>query len=173
MSKKYLATYILLGCLALLAVAVYIIKVQPFSDKEDVNGTSFYSAFNKDSITKIEIINAGQVVTLTRESDKWMQDGVEAKTEDIDSIFTKTADIKVLEPITDSVDKLALFQVDASALTIKMYAGEQLTYHFYIGKNTPDYNGNYIRKEGENKVYAAKPMISYYFSKESFIKEES
>ncbi|MFA6027915.1 MAG: DUF4340 domain-containing protein [Patescibacteria group bacterium] len=172
MPKKYLATYILLGCLALLAVAVYIIKVQPFSNKEDASGISFYSAFNKDNITKIEIINSGQTVTLTKESDKWMQDGVEAKTEDIDSIFTKTADIKVTEPITDSADKLTLFQVDGSALTVKMYAGEQLIYHFYIGKNTPDYNGNYIRKEGENKVYAAEPMISYYFTKDSFAKEE-
>lgn len=172
MPKKYLATYILVGCLALLAAAVYLIIAQPFAKKEDLSGTAFYTAFNKDNIIKIEILNAGQTVTLTKESDKWMQDGKETKTEDIDTIFTKTADIKIIEPITESADKLALFQVDGSLLTVKMYAGEQLAYHFYIGKYTPDYNGNYIRKEGENKVYAASEMISYYFDKSNFAKEE-
>lgn len=178
MQKKFLTTYILLGALIILLGGAYLIKYKPFDkEKNSQLNTAFYQNFNKDYVTKVEIIKAGKILTLLKESDKWQEikDNAEKKEADstlVDAMFTKLADLKIGEPITQTEDKKSLFQVDGSNLQVKMYNNDKEAVNFYIGKNTADFSGNYIRREGENKIYSTSERITSYFDKTTFAKTE-
>jgi len=176
MQKKFYGTYILIGVLFILAGLAYLFFAQPWSKKNTDTSISFYQNFNQDSINKIEIIKAGKTLTLTKENDKWTETSNDSEKKDADSslistMFSKLNAIKINDPITETVDKQVLFNVDGSNVQVKMYNNNQTVANFYIGKYTPDYNGNYIRQDGENKIYRTNGLILSYFDKATFVKE--
>lgn len=177
MKQKRLSIIILIGILLLLVAAVIGMKIHQEKKQAVPTAANFYEDLDMDHITKIEIIKAGKLLNLIKENDKWIesiadQDPQEADKELVDSLLSVTKEIKIKEEITDKYDKQELFQVTADTLEVMLFQGEEKIADFFIGKTTPDFNGNYIRKEGENNIYATTKRISSYFDKNTFIKKE-
>lgn len=178
MQKKFITTYILIGVLLVLGAIIYFLKYTPAKENQIAPQVAFYQNFTKDNITKVEIVKAGKILTLQKDNDKWLEkkEGMadqEADTAQVDTLFSKLSDIKVGEPITQTEDKKALFQVDGSNVQIKMYNNDQEAINFYLGKSTADFNGNYLRKEDENKIYSSNERITFYFDKTTFVKTDT
>lgn len=182
MNKKLLTTYILLGALAILIGIVLLIKFVPTEKNVAPEEKSFYQNLDTQLISKIEIINKQVTQTLIKEADSsgnetWYvqkdADKKEADATQINSLLSKIYGIKVTDPVTTNKEKQALFQVDDTALHVKMYQKEQLVVDLYIGKNTPDYVGVYLRKNGEDAIYQCNERLNYDFNVADFEKKAS
>jgi hypothetical protein len=175
--RKYLSTFILIGVLLILVAGVIGIRYYKEKKQAAPVANNFYENLDIDHITKIEIIKAGKLLNLIREKDKWTESVVdqepqEAEKESVDGLLSTIKDIKIKEEITNKADKQELFQVTTNTLEVRLFQGEEEIADFFIGKTTPDFNGNYIRKDGENSIYATTERISSYFSKGTFVKKE-
>ena len=160
----------------LLVAAVIGIRIYQEKKSAVPSAKNFYENLQTDAISKIEIIKAGKILSLVKENDKWLEMTSEteksaADAEAIKTLLDKAKNIKVAAAVTDKTDKQELFQVTSAGLEVIFYQGEQKLADFYIGKTTPDFNGNYLRKDGENQIYSTTERISSYFSKSTFVKK--
>lgn len=176
MKQKRLSIIILIGILFLLVAAVIGMKMYQEKKQEVPAAKSFYKDLKIDNVDKIEITKAGKALSLVKENGKWLEmisetEKAEADSEAIKILLDKTKNIKVGEIITDKADKQELFQVNSAGLQVIFYQGEEKLADFYLGKTTPDFNGNYLRRNGENNIYSTTERISSYYSQNTFVKK--
>jgi len=112
----------------------------------------------------------GQVV-LERDGGGWVvatQDRAPAELTFVAGILTSVKEMEVAEVVSSDSGKRGLFEVDETGVMVKLYQGGDVLEHFYIGKFGADYNSNYVRKEGEDKIYATQGIVRYEFDREDF-----
>ena len=170
MKKKQLLA---LGGIFVFLLLLVLIFENPFRksdyEKKVDEATALFPKFDKELVTKIEIIAKGDTTTLIKQDDKWLvtsMDNYPADMEAIDELFTKVTEFDNANKVSDNPEKQAEFQVDSSGVEAKlMDANEKLIAHLFVGKNTPGFLSSYVRAADSKDVYIAKGYLQGVFDK--------
>ena len=170
MKKKQLL--ILSGIFVFLLLLALVFE-NPFRkseyEKKVDEATTLFPKFDKEQVTKIEIIAKGDTSTLTKQDNKWFVTSMEnypADMEAIDELFTKVAEFDNANHVSDNPKNQAEFQVDNTGIEAKlMDANDKILAHIFVGKNTPGFLSSYVRTADSKDVYIAKGYLQGVFDK--------
>ncbi|MDP8314444.1 MAG: DUF4340 domain-containing protein [Candidatus Celaenobacter antarcticus] len=158
----------LIVIVVVLAIIYFVIKgIEPKLERGEGSG---FAGFTADGVTKIEIVSpAGENdVTLERD-DVWeLSYPIEYTADDkaIERLFTSLTDIKFVTIVSENPQKQGIFEVtEETGRGIKVYKGDKLVLHFFVGKTDQTKMNTYIREAGSDKVFAVQGNISYVFNR--------
>lgn len=151
---------LLISVFVLLIIVYYLTSPSSSSSSMD----KVFLEVDKEAVTKIEIVKAGNTISLEKGSNQWLVDNYKVDEMAIDAILSNLELIEISRLVTDKESKFPLYQVDdKTGIKVTVYADETNT--FYIGKTGSSSNSILIRKDGENKVYASRKNFRSYFEK--------
>lgn len=170
MKKKQILT---LGGIFVLLLLVILIFENPFRkseyEKKIEAATALFPNFDKEQVTKIEIITIGQTSTLMKQNDTWVvasMDNYPADTESVKELFTKVAEFNNANLVSDNPKNQAEFQVDNTGIETKLFGeNDKVIAHLFVGKNTPGFLSSYVRVADSNNVYTAQGYLQGVFDK--------
>ena len=170
MKKKQL---LVLGGIFVFLLLIVLIFENPFRQseyqKKVETATALFPNFDKEQVTKIEIIAKGQTSTLTKQDGNWVvasMDNYPADSESIDELFTKVAEFDNVNLVSENPKNQAEFQVDNTGIEAKLLgANDRLLAHLFVGKNTPGFLSSYVRVADSNDVYTAQGYLQGVFDK--------
>lgn len=162
-----------LGGIFVLLLLVVLIFENPFKKSEYQKkieaATALFPNFDKEQVTRIEIIANGQTSTLMKQDDSWVvasMDNYPADTESVDELFTKVAEFDNANLVSDNPKNQAEFQVDNTGIETKLVgANDTVLVHLFVGKNTPGFLSSYVRVADSNDVYTAQGYLQGVFDK--------
>jgi len=170
MKKKQL---LILGSIFVFLLLVVLIFENPFrkSDyqKKVEEATALFPDFNKEQVTKIEIIAKGETTTLSKQNEQWVvtsMDNYPADSESVDELLNKVAEFDNANRVSDNPKNQAEFQVDSSGVEAKlMDANNKMLAHLFAGKTTPGIFSSYVRVADSNDVYEGQGYLQSVFDK--------
>ena len=158
----------LIVIVVVLAIIYFVIKgTEPKLERGEGSG---FEGFTTEGVTKIEIVSpAGENdVTLERD-DVWeLSYPIEYTADDkaIERLFTYLTDMKFVTVVSENPQKQDIFEVtEETGRDIKIYAGDKLVLHFFVGKTDQTNMNTYIREANSDKVFAVQGNISYVFNR--------
>lgn len=176
---------------ALIVVIAIIIVNETLSNRKPSEKTlKFFPTATEKSIGAVFFMDAQDTIKLRKKGDIWVVEpavysgekgnskGILADNKDnssskeftadsasIASMLEKLVSMKKGDIISENKEKQAIYEVDSSkGLFTEVFdlTGKSLG-AFWIGKNTPDYNGNYVRPVFSNTVYSVSGSVKYSF----------
>ncbi len=170
MKKKQL---LILGGVFVFLLLIVLIFENPFRkseyQKKIEDATILFPNFNKEQVTKIEIVTKGETTTLSKQNDQWVvvsMDNYPADSESVEELLTKVAEFDNAEHVSDNPKNQAEFQVDSSGVEAKlMDANGKMLAHLFVGKNTPGFLSSYVRVADSNDVYVGQGYLQSVFDK--------
>ena len=170
MKKKQI---LILGGIFVLLLLVILIFENPFRKSEYQKkieaATVLFPNFNKEQVTKIEIIATGQTSTLMKQNGTWVvasMDNYPADTESVEELFTKVAEFDNANLVSDNPKNQTEFQVDNTGIETKLLGeNDKVIAHLFVGKNTPGFLSSYVRVADSNNVYTAQGYLQGVFDK--------
>ena len=124
--------------------------------------------FTEASISKIEVTGGENPVTLEKRESGWVVlPGEHAADQRALERLTKSiAELEVGSLRSDNPDKFALYEVADDDLEVTLTTGSGPGFSFFLGKETGDRRGEYIRRAGDDEVFAAKGRLRMQLDKE-------
>ena len=171
MKKKQLL--ILSGIFVFLLLVVLIFE-NPFIRKSDhqkklEQATALFPDFNKEQVTKIEIIAKGEATILSKQNEQWVvtsMDNYPADKDGVKDLLDKVAEFNNANHVSDNPKNQAEFQVDSSGIEAKLLgSNDKVLAHLFVGKNTPGYLSSYVRVADSNHVYVGQGYLQGVFDK--------
>ena len=170
MKKKQL---LILGGIFVFLLLVALIFENPFRkseyQKKVEEATALFPNFNKEQVTKIEIIAKGETTTLSKQDSSWAVASMEnypADSEGVKDLLDKVTEFDNANHVSDNPKNQAEFQVDSSGVEAKlMGANDKVLAHLFVGKNTPGFLSSYVRVADSNDVYVAQGYLQSVFDK--------
>jgi hypothetical protein len=162
-------TWILVGILALLIIAVFFVLQRPGEQSVSSDGGEMLVSYDSAAIDKIEVKSASGATILQREGAGWMVTSpLRAKADDagIHQLLGKGRVIAIKALVSNNPQKQSVFQVDSTGTLVTMYAAGEQRAAFRIGKAGSSYTETYVRREGSNDVFLADGMLLYMFVKQ-------
>jgi hypothetical protein len=167
MNKKTL----ILGIVLIALVALAYAYQGPLKTWQNNLGKpkNILAAIKIDSVDKIEIINQGETVTLTKQNQKWKYGGSKDFYAD-DSVIAKAfSELKIaaesqLELISQARERKSEFKTDSSGVEIKIYQANKVAADFIIGESLSDYASAYISLPDSAATYGVKADLSGAFN---------
>lgn len=125
-------------------------------------------AISADAISRIEIAGGEHPVELEKRGEDWVVlPGEHAADQRALERLTKSiAEIEVGSMRSNNPEKYDLYQVAEGNLKVSVFTGADSTFAFFIGKETGDRKGDYIRRVGRDEVFATSGRIRMQFEKE-------
>jgi hypothetical protein len=161
-------TWILIGVLAALIVAAYVVMQRPGESSSPETSGATLVEFDSAAVDKIEIHSpAGQSV-IERTGGAWMLTApVHYRADDavLASTLSSARRIELKGLVSSNPQKRNVFQVDSAGTLVKVYEHGAEKAVFWIGKPSPSYTETYVRREGSNDVYLAAGAFSSSFSR--------
>lgn len=109
--------------------------------------------FSKESVQKVTIKSGEETRTLMLSGGTWKIDGEDADQVQIDLFFDGLAEAQTIKLASKNQENHAKFDVTKESATLLTFAGEDEDTTFFIGKEGPETDSFYIRKEGIANVY--------------------
>ncbi len=170
MKKKQL---LILGGIFVFLLLVVLILENPFKkseyQKKVEEATELFPSFNKEQVTKIEIVAKGEITTLSKQDGNWVvasMDNYPADNEGVKDLLEKVTEFDNANHVSDNPKNQAEFQVDSSGVEAKlMDANDKVLAHLFVGKNTPGFLSSYVRVADSNDVYVAQGYLQSVFDK--------
>lgn len=107
------------------------------------------------AITRIEISDKTPCsVALVKEKGVWMVEGVPARTDAIEVLLETLKRMEMRNFITAAERPAILKKLAVYGKEVKVYQGDQLAKHFYVGTETPDFLGTYMMIQGADAPYS-------------------
>ena len=164
---------LILGCVFVVLAIVVLIFENPFGkseyEKKVETATPLFPDFDKEQVTKIEIIATDGTATLVKQDSNWIvasMDNYPADSEGIAELLTKVGEFKNTQRVSDNPEKQAEFQVDSTGVEAKlMDENDKLLAHLFVGKTTPGFLSSYVRPADANDVYVSKGYLQSVFNK--------
>lgn len=158
---------ILAGIFMALLVAVLLLE-RPKNVKKQV-----VSSIKVDSqkVDKITINKVNKETVLVKKDGRWVvanQDNLPVDPEAINDILIKLENLTSVRLVSRNPEKAKIFEVDETSGIVVKAEGDGANAHFYIGKNGPDFNSNYIRTKGSDAVYLTNEFIRRSFDRPDF-----
>jgi hypothetical protein len=161
-------TWILIGVLAALIVAVYFVMQRPGESSSPESSGVMLVDFDSAAVDKIEIHSPGGGAVIEREGGVWMLTSPVHYRADDAIVGTTLSSGKRMELkglISSNPEKRGLFQVDSAGTMVRIFEHGASKTAFWIGKPSPSYTETYVRRDGSNDVYLASGMFSSTFSR--------
>lgn len=170
MKKKQL---LILGGIFVFLLLVVLILENPFKkseyQKKVEEATALFPSFNKEQVTKIEIVAKGEITTLSKQDGNWVvasMDNYPADNEGVKDLLEKVTEFDNANHVSDNPKNQAEFQVDSSSVEAKLVdANDKVLAHLFVGKNTPGFLSSYVRVADSNDVYVAQGYLQSVFDK--------
>ncbi len=170
MKKKQLL--ILSGIFVFLLLVVLIFE-NPFKksdyQKKIETATKLFPDFNKDEVSKIEIIAKGATTVLTKQDEQWVvttMDDYLADMESVKALLEKVEEFDNADHVSNNPKNQVDFQVDSTGVETKLLgANDKVLAHVFVGKNTPGYLSSFVRVADSNDVYIAQGYLQGTFDK--------
>jgi len=162
-------TVILVGILALLIVAVFLVLQRPGERSVSADSSEVLVSYDSAAVEKIEVTSASAATILQRDGAGWMLTSpLRAKADDagVHQLLSKGRMIALKAMVSSNPQKQTMFQVDSAGTLVRLYAGGSERVAFRIGKTGPTYTETYVRREGSNDVFLADGMLLYLFVKQ-------
>jgi hypothetical protein len=160
---------ILLGILAVLAIAAFFVLRQPGEQSADVSTGSPLVSYDSAAVDKLEIRSANGTVTLERVGGKWMLTSpvrYQADEAGIASAVGKGRDLKTTNLVSSNPTKQMTYAVDSTGTLVNVSSNNNRLASFRIGKPSSSWTETYVRQEGSNDVYSVEGMLSTTFTKQ-------
>ena len=153
---------ILFIVLVVLTVAAFFptIKKTIFKDKPIQKTTSVdLKNFTKESVQKVEIKQKETTQTLQLSNGEWQINNEKASQSKIGFFFDDMTDAKVIKLAAKNQDNHKKFDVDKDeSIVLTLTDGNKSTI-FYVGKQGPQADTFYMRKQGIANVYLVQSAI--------------
>jgi hypothetical protein len=159
---------ILLGILALLAIATYFVLQREGEQSASESAGRPLVMYDSAAVDKMEIRSTNGTVTLERQGGKWMLTSpmrYAADEASATSAVGKGRDLKITSLISTNPAKQTTFSVDSTAALVLISANNNQVAAFRVGKPSSSWTETYARKEGENEVYSVEGVLSSTFVK--------
>ncbi|RKU12522.1 hypothetical protein C6503_17190 [Candidatus Poribacteria bacterium] len=164
---------LILGCILVILVIVVLVFENPFGkseyEKKVETATPLFPDFDKEQVTKIEIIATDGTATLVKQESSWVvasMDNYPADSEGIAELLTKVGEFKNTQRVSNNPEKQAEFEVDSTGVEAKLMDGnDKLLAHLFVGKTTPGFLSSYVRPADANDVYVAQGYLQSVFNK--------
>jgi hypothetical protein len=164
------STLILIGVLALLIIATFVVLQRPGELSVSGNQEGTLVSYDSAAVDKIEVRTTSGITKVQRDGAGWMlTEPLRAKADDaeIRQVLSRGKAIALKALVSSNPQKQSVFQVDSTATLVKIFEGSNERAAFRIGKTGPSYTETYVRREGSDDVYLADGMLLYLFSKSS------
>ncbi|OIO47613.1 MAG: hypothetical protein AUJ28_00730 [Parcubacteria group bacterium CG1_02_37_51] len=150
---------------SILAILVIVAGAYYFFSNQTKTSTPFAGLESK--VTRIEIQQMDTTNVLAKQGDLWVvtsSNDVLANQVYFNDIWQALDQLNVTEVASTNPANQADLQVDGSGLVVQLFAGDEVSSHFYIGRNGPGtMPSSYLRFEGENKVYLVDILLTRLF----------
>ena len=164
---------LILGGVFVFLLLVVIIFENPFGkseyEKKVETAMPLFPNFDKEQVTKIEIIATDGTATLVKQDSNWVvasMDNYPADSEGVAELLTKMGEFKNTQRVSSNPEKQAEFEVDSTGVEAKlMDANDKLLAHLFVGKITPGFFSSYVRAADSNDVYVAQGNLQSVFNK--------
>ena len=164
---------LILGAVFVVLAIVVIVFENPFGkteyEKKVEAAMPLFPDFDKEQVTKIEIIATDGTATLVKQDSNWVvasMDNYPADSEGVAELLTKVGEFKNTQRVSTNPEKQAEFQVDSTGVEAKlMDANDKLLAHLFVGKTTPGFLSSYVRPADANDVYVAQGYLQSVFNK--------
>jgi len=125
-------------------------------------------AIAADEISRIEITGGEHPVTLEKREHGWVVLPGEhpADQRALERLTKSIAELEVGSMRSNNPDKYGLYQVAEEDFKVTVLTGADSTFAFFIGKETGDRKGDYIRRVDREEVFATNGRIRMQFEKE-------
>lgn len=122
-----------------------------------------------DLIDKIEIIDQGKTLALSKQGQKWKYDKTKDFYADSSALARVFNEMKIAaeseaELVSNNRERKSEFKTDASGQEIKIYQANKQVANFIIGNRTSDYASSYISLPESAATYAVKADLSGAFT---------
>jgi hypothetical protein len=160
-------TWIGLGAgVLLLGVAVDLLERRPPAGAGE--GGAMFPGFDRDKAQKIEVKGKlEESILLQKAAQGWVvpaEGSYSAEPEGVREILDFVANVHASSKVSENPGKRALFQVDASGLSVKISGAEEAVLAgFVIGKTGPDFMSTYVRPESADSVYLVDQSLRRIF----------
>lgn len=161
------STWTLVAILVLLIGAAILVLQRP-GEHTSSDTRGMLVSFDSAAVDRIELHSTGGPVVLRKEGDSWMLDTpmhFRADQFAVTSLLANARSIAIKNVVSSNPDRHALFKVDSSGTSVRLFAGPKLLAAFYVGKPGSSFNDTYVRKEGSNDVDLADGMFGYVYSR--------
>ena len=164
---------LVLGGVFVFLLLVVLIFENPFGksdhEKKLEMAMPLFPGFDKEQVTKIEIVATGETTTLSKQDGKWVvasTDNYPADSEGVAQLLTKVSELKNTQRVSTNPEKQSEFEVDSTGVEAKlMDANDKLLVHLFVGKITPGFLSSYVRAAASNDVYVAQGSLQSVFNK--------
>jgi len=167
MTKKTL----ILACVLVALIALAYGYQGPLKEWQNNLGKpkNILAGIKIDQVDKIEIINQGKTLVLTKQDQKWKYNQTKDFYADpavMSRIYNelKTAVESEVELVSNSGERKSEFKTDNTGLEIKIYQAEKPVADFIIGNQASDYLNSYISAPESAATYAVKADLSGAFN---------
>jgi len=108
--------------------------------------------------TKIEISKKNELITLTRQDDKWVigPDAYPADTEKISSILDILDDLSLTALVSESENYIRYDLSEDQRIHVRAFESDALKREFDIGKAAPSFRHTFVKIDKDPKVYHAR-----------------
>jgi hypothetical protein len=149
-----------------------LFKLEPSDNKSGL----LFVDFDPQQAAQIKLTTPDKETILTRQDEQWVVSGTNnilANAESVNQLLTRVTQLKKGDIISQQPAKFKLFQVDDAGLEVNITDHENNSLvNFYLGKQGPDFNSIYIRKEGSNEVLLLGENPRFIFDKPDWRKKE-
>jgi len=161
-------TWILLGVLAVLAIATILVLNRPGEQSTQGVMEDPLVEYDSAAVDRLEITSSQGTVVLARQGSRWIvEEPVSAPADEsvVGTAIGKGTDIRLKSLVSSNPQKQLLFQVDSSATLVRIFDHGTERAAFRIGKLGSSYRDTYVRREGSDDVYLADGVLTYVFNK--------
>ena len=171
--KKYKSMFVLLGVLAIL-VAAYFLMNYFNKEQQYVNEDQTYSITNFEEIISMEYTDGEKTMSFSKEDEKWnmaLRGDAKLDTEKVNDIADVLKNVTAIRVLEDA-DEISAYGLDAPKYTITMESKDSEKVTLYIGNEA---GSNYYATIAEKTViYVIDSTVvdSLVFDIEDFISQE-
>jgi hypothetical protein len=123
------------------------------------------AAVEKKTVTKIEVIQGGNTLTIQRDADTWLlaPQGYPVDLSRAGKMLDTVASLTVTDLVSESEDYLRYDLTDEKQIKVRAYAGEDVLREFSVGKTAPSLHHTYIMLGNDPKVYHARENFRNHY----------
>lgn len=109
--------------------------------------------FTKETVQKVTIKNGEETKTLMLSGDTWKINGEDSDQVQVDLFFDGLAEAEILRLASKNQENHSKFDVTKDSAIVLTLSGEDEDTTFFVGKQGPEFDSFYIRKQGIANVY--------------------
>lgn len=161
-------TYILLGVLAALVAAAYLVMQKPGERSSSGEGGEKLVAIDSLSVDQIEIKSPTGRVAFQKRGVEWFVEtpiSCKADQANVASFIHSAKSLRVDNIVSDKPEKHSVFQVDSTGILVKILQNGIEKASFVLGKAGSSYTELYARRAASNEVALVSGASLYVFNR--------